>query len=329
MSGRTATSGHKRHVPGAGFLHVPAWCAIHSRGAVMGIRLVTEVLDHYRGPDARKLWLIAWAEKANDRTRTGWPTRGVLSHRTGRSPSRVSHISDELVTEGVLKRDGGGNRGGPARFILLPLADDGKGALKPHPKEEVEGAPRTHSEDPVKGAPRTHPKPKVKGAESERKGAESRGKGADPSPPPAETGSLPLTIPSQEQPSEDLPSEADADAPTAQTILAAFIDWVREQGGELTRQTIGTLARQIGALLAQKTPDKPIKQGLADWYLSGHHPSTFDSFVNTAINADARARAARNGNGQSRESTGNERAREAIEAGRRVQAYMDQNGGSA
>ena len=37
----------------------------------------------------------------------------------------------------------------------------------------------------------------------------------------------------------------------------------------------------------------------------------------------------RNGNGQSRESTGNERAREAIEAGRRVQAYMDQNGGSA
>ena len=152
----------------------------------MGIKLVTEILDHYRGPDARKLWLLAWAEKANDRTRTGWPTRGVLSHRTGRSPSRVSHIADELVTEGVLKRDGGGNRSGPARFVLLPLAEEIKGALKPHSKEEVEGAARAHPSPQVKGADpspqpaetdpapdmpgksaaRAHPKPEVKGAES-------------------------------------------------------------------------------------------------------------------------------------------------------------------
>lgn len=329
MSGRTATGGHQRHELGLESLQVPSWRASRRPGGVMGMKLVVEVLDHYHGPDARKLWLVAWAEKANDRTRTGWPTRGVLSHRTGRSPSRVSHISDELVTEGVLKRDGGGNRSGPARFVLLPLADDGKGALKPHPKEEVEGAAKAHPEDPVKGAPRAHPKPKVKGAESKRKGAESGTKGADPSPQPAETGSLPL-IPSQEQPSEELPTVAVAEAPTTQTILAAFIDWVREQEGNLTRQTIGRLAKQIGDLLAQDVPDKHIRQGLADWFLSGQNAATFTSFVETSRNADARAKvrakAAANGVAASRESTGNERAREAIEAGRRVQAYMDQSG---
>jgi hypothetical protein len=86
-----------------------------------------------------------------------------------------------------------------------------------------------------------------------------------------------------------------ADAPTAQTILAAFIDWVRTQGGTLTDQARGMLARQIGALLAQKAPDKIIRQALADWFMSGLHASTFDSFANTLMNTDARARAAQNG----------------------------------
>ena len=260
----------------------------------MGIRLVCEVLDHYRGPDARKLWLLAWAEKANDRTRAGWPTRDVLAHRTGRSASRVSHISDELIAEGVLKRDGGGNRSGPARFILLPLDTAGKGAPSTHPKAEVKSAPRTHPSEDVKDAPKTHPKPEVKGAESARKGAESARKGADPISLPAETGSLPLIIPSEVQPSEDM---AVADAPTAQTILAAFIDWVHDNEGDLTRCTIGQLAKQIGDLLAQGKPDRHVRTGLANWYLADKNPSTLDSFVNSVINAAARDRLAQNGHG--------------------------------
>jgi hypothetical protein len=266
----------------------------------MGVRLVTEVLDRYHGPDARKLWLLAWAEKANDHTRTGWPTRQVLAHRTGRSPSRVSHISDELVAEGVLKRDGGGNRSGPARFILLPLGNPGKGAPSAHsfdsakgagsahPDDDSMGAPSTHSFPGPMGAPSTHPKPEVKGADPARKGAESRGKGAEPSLLPAETSPLPLIEPSQLQPS----SPVAADAPTAQTILASFIDWVREQDGELTRRTIGQLASQVGDLVEQKIPDRFIRKGLADWYASGHNPATFDSYANAARNAAARQRAA-------------------------------------
>lgn len=285
----------------------------------MGIKLVTEVLDQYHGPDARKLWLIAFAEKANDRTRCGWPTREVLSHRTGRSPSRASHIAEELVTEGILKRDGGGNRGGPARFIMLPLAspeksaprahpkglvesadenhpgDPVKSAAKPHPFGNGQSAPRTHPEEAVKGAASAHPKQEVKGAESERKGAESGRKGADPKPRPAETSSLPL-IPSIDQPSEE-PS-AVADAPTAQVILAAFIDWVRAQDGDLTERSVGQLAKQIGDLMRQGKPERHIRQGLADWFYAAQHPSTLDSFVTAAMNAAARDRAVQNGRGR-------------------------------
>lgn len=277
----------------------------------MGIRLVTEILDRYHGPDGRKLWLLAWAEKANDRTRAGWPTREVLAHRTGRSPSRVSHISDELVAEGVLKRDGGGNRGGPARFILLPLSTPEKGALWAHPFEEGEDA----------GAPASGQT--SKGAESPRKGAESEGKGAHPSPPPAKTGSLPLIEPSEEQPS----FTASADAPTAQTILASFIDWVRDNGGELTERTKGQLAPQIRNLLDQDVPDRYIRSGLADWYVSGHNPQTFDSFANTARNAAAIARAKQNrAKNGSAAAPGPDRARGWMAAGAAYQADVDNAG---
>jgi hypothetical protein len=292
----------------------------------VGIRLVTEILDRYHGPDARKLWLLAWAEKANDRTRAGWPTREVLARRTGRSPSRVSHIADELVAEGVIKRDGGGNRSGPARFILLPLADPEMGAVRAHPKAKVEGAAKAHSSCPEQGAPRTHPQPEVKGAESAGKGAESEVKGADPSPQPAETGPLPLINPQVKQPSEEPP--ADADAPTAQTIIGGFIDWVRSIDGDLTKRSVGQLAKQVGDLLAQGKSDRHVKIGLADWFRSGQHPATLDSFVNAAINAEARARAAQEAGSQRPpvpgDSTGAARARAAIEAGLRVQAMIDE-----
>jgi hypothetical protein len=303
------TGGDRRQrVDGPSVLAAQRWPS--AAGAAMGIKLVTEVLDCYHGEDPRKLWLIAWAEKANDRTRAGWPTRQVLSHRTGRDPTRVSHIASELVAEGVLKRDGGGNRGGPARFILLPLASPGKGAPSTHPLDaggasgsansqpEVKGAPSTHPSGIPMGAPSAHPKVEIKGADPTRKGAESAIKGADPTLWPAETGSLPLTTtPSEEQPSEPLVA---ADAPTAQTILGSFIDWVRLQGGDLTRRTSGQLARQIGDLLEQDVPDRFIRKGLADWYTSGHNPATFDSFANAALNAAARNRAAQNGHANGR-----------------------------
>ncbi len=110
-------------------------------------------------------------------------------------------------------------------------------------------------------------------------------------------------------------------APTAQTILGSFIDWVRGEGGELTKRTTGQLAKQIGDLVSQGVPDRHIRQGLADWHASGQHPSTLDSFVNAAVNAAARGRTAQNGTGR---STGAARAQEPLAAGQRVQRLIDE-----
>ncbi len=119
-------------------------------------------------------------------------------------------------------------------------------------------------------------------------------------------------------------SSAVAGAPTAQTILADFIDWVRGNDGDLTKRTTGHLAKQIGDLLGQGKDDRHIRRGLADWFLAGQHSATLDSFVNAAINADARTRAAQEARQRSAgESTGSVRAREAMEAGDRVQARID------
>jgi hypothetical protein len=74
-------------------------------------------------------------------------------------------------------------------------------------------------------------------------------------------------------------------APTAQAILAAFIDWDRARGGQLTKRTIGQLAKHIAALLAEGIGEDRIKRGLIDWRDRGQHPSTLHSFVDAAMNA--------------------------------------------
>lgn len=144
----------------------------------MGVRLMVEVLDHYHGPDAKKLWLLAFAEAANDGTRVGWPGRPLLAHRTGRSPVRASNIATELVTDGVIKRVGGGGRHrGEARFCLLPLAVDGapQGSAWANP-EKTDGQSQ--------GSAWANPKPEVKGSESGCQGSAE-------SPLPAKTSDNP------------------------------------------------------------------------------------------------------------------------------------------
>jgi len=140
-------------------------------------KLVAEVLDHYHGTDARKLWLLAFAENANDRTRQGWPGRPLLAHRTGKSVSRVSHIAGELVREGAIKRVGGGGRHrGEVRYELLPLTANGsQSAARAHPDTRSQGAARAHSETGVRVLDRGS------------QGAESGPQGAAISPLPAET----------------------------------------------------------------------------------------------------------------------------------------------
>lgn len=140
---------------------------------------MVEVLDHYHGPHARKLWLIAWAEKANDGSRTGYCKREVLAARLGRSPSRVSHIAYELEAEGTIKRLGGGVWGKATVYELLPLdtaqvaagqlpaqgaagqlpMDTAQGAARQLPTGDAGQLPMSATGQLPMSAPATHPIP--------------------------------------------------------------------------------------------------------------------------------------------------------------------------
>ena len=228
----------------------------------MGIKLMVEVLDHYHGPDHKFRWLMAFAGRASDKTRTGWPGRELMARRTGKTPGRVTHLAAELIADGTLRREGGGGRHrGKAKYMLLPLTS--QGATRQHPEKQAQGATRRHPDDDLRvlsgnaqGATRQHP---------------------DDAP-----------YSSSFNPHRTLTPPGGAEtAPTAQTILTGFIDWDRANGGTLTRRTIGQLAKAITTLLAEVIDDRCIRQGLADWRAKEMHPNTLDSFVNAAMNGRA------------------------------------------
>jgi hypothetical protein len=143
----------------------------------VSIDLVAEVLDHYHGTHARKLWLIAWAEKVSndDGSRTGYCKRTIIAARLGVSESRASGLARELEAEGTIKRLGGGVWGKTATFELLPL-DAAQGQPRAHP---TQGQPRA---DPT-GAPEPHaqgqPRPRAQGQPRPRAQGQPR---ADPNP---------------------------------------------------------------------------------------------------------------------------------------------------
>jgi hypothetical protein len=193
----------------------------------MGIRLVAEVLDHYHGRDSRKLWMLAFAEKANDRTRQGWPGRQLLAHRTGRSPTRVSHIAGELISEGTIKRIDGDWHRHEVHYELLPLAaaNDSKSAAKAHPED----------------AARAHPQPEVDGAESARQGAQLTPQGAPISPLPAETPHNPHN-----------PHKPSSRARVRGIIRAAYPDATDDEIDKITQDKISHGARSAEAVLSHE-----------------------------------------------------------------------------
>lgn len=96
-------------------------------------RLMQEILDHYAGPPARKLWLLAWAEHASHDTRAGWCPRRRLAARVGVSERQATRIAAALVAEGVIKREGRAYHGHSAVYVLGDLAPpkgDGHVSLK-------------------------------------------------------------------------------------------------------------------------------------------------------------------------------------------------------
>ena len=196
---------------------------------MVSVRLMVEVLDHYHGPEGHKLWLLAWAENANDQSRQGWPGRALLAHRTGKSPSRVSHIAAELAGEGVLKRVGGGGRHrGEARYELLPLAPAG-------------GSQGAGAANPDQGAPRAHPERPVRVRNRGSQGAESGSQGAAISALPAETSHNP------QNPQE--PSSPRVREPAITAVRTVFPSATDDEIETLIQERLARGARNVAAVV--------------------------------------------------------------------------------
>jgi hypothetical protein len=221
------------------------------RRCAVGVRLMAEVLDHYHGTDMRKVWLLAFAENASDQTRQGWPGRQLMTHRTGKSASRVSHIASELVGEGAIKRVGGGGRHrGEVRYELLPLAaNDSQDAAGAHSETASQDAASAHSETASQDAARAHSKTGLRVRNRGSQGAVSGSQGAAISPLPAETSHNP------QNPQE--PSSARARAPAhargpAGIIRAAYPDATDDEIEIITEDRASHGARNLAAVLAHE-----------------------------------------------------------------------------
>jgi hypothetical protein len=134
--------------------------------------------------------------------------------------------------------------------------------------------------------------PASPGAGLDREPDQGAGPGAGPGLAREPDGASPGAGPNQNssRPKPEHPTGAvSPDGPTAQAILGAFIDFDRAHGGQLSRRTIGQLARHIDGLLAEGFADRAIRQGLAAWRARGQHPSTLHSFVDAVMAAPAPA----------------------------------------
>jgi hypothetical protein len=107
--------------------------------AAMSAQMMAEILDHYHGPANHKMWLLAWADHADDETRSGWCPRTQLAKRVGVSLRTVTRIAAALVEAGTLKREGLAYHGHSAVYVLGDLNGCGSGTPSMSPFTPPEG----------------------------------------------------------------------------------------------------------------------------------------------------------------------------------------------
>jgi len=90
------------------------------------------------------------------------------------------------------------------------------------------------------------------------------------------------TDPSLRSGSSEPDGSAPRGAPTAQTVLAA---WLQRQRHRPPQRFIGQVSQQVKALLTEGFAAETVDAGLAAMDARGLHPSTLPSLVNAAVNA--------------------------------------------
>lgn len=216
-----------------------------------------------RSHSGTRLVLLAIADCASGDGTNAWPSIAELKRKTGMGERTIHSAITSLVTLGELEVEYKAGPGGCNRYTIIMSEPDTVPIRQGIDAEE-------HPADSARCKNRTVP---------------------------IRQGTLPIRQghPAESAPGTVLEPKNLRKPPTgvsAQVILSDFIDWVRANDGELTKRTIGMLAKQIGDLIAQGVPDRFIRHGLAAWHARDQHPSTLDSFVNSALNAAARSNTA-------------------------------------
>jgi hypothetical protein len=199
-----------------------------------------------------------------------------------RNPRTIRRLMAELRDGyGVISRGRHGNQHDSSKYALVLPADGlaGRGkAVKDGRAADRARASRTPKARRAPGALRPVHEPEHRAHKGRAPGAQgpSTGRGA---PPYQDQDQVPTPSVS----GDGFAAPRERSGPTAQTILAGFIDWDRVNGGTLTKRTIGALSRQIKDLLDEGIDPAHIKRALAAWRVRGQHPSALHSFVDAAM----------------------------------------------
>ena len=213
----------------------------------MSIKVIQWVWDCSESKNAERLVLLAIADNAADDGSHAYPSIAEICRKANLSERGVQSAIARLVKSGELHVHVGGGRRHTNYYTVI---------MKPCDRQTPQNL---------------HPSPTVGDPANP----------ADPAPNPAE--SAPGTVP---EPSVE-PSSSSFDAkasPTAQTIIAAFIDWIGlpEQGAvKLSRRVIGIYAKSIKELLAEGFSENLIKMALVAMLEKGltDRPTLLHNFV--------------------------------------------------
>lgn len=218
-----------------------------------GPRVCEEILDHCPDLKYREFRaLIALAVDARDETRKAMPGAETMERRTRCRKRATLTALASLREKGVIKAVSGSAPGRRAVYeICSPLPTAAAISARRRGNRGKHRRTRT-------GAPIDAPEPDNGCThESTRTGARMS------APTGARMSAPPPSVPSE------IPSYTGAEtAPTAQTILAAFIDWDRGNGGQLTKRATGQLAKQIAALLTEGIDGRHRRTRLARHHLA-------------------------------------------------------------
>lgn len=223
------------------------------RGIGVAVKVLGWVWEFSQSKGAERLVLLAIADCANASGHDAWPSMTELCRKTRLSERGVQKAIRRLEEMGELRVTKNAGRGRTNRYQIVMETPN-----------EVQGS---EGQNPEPRTPRTE---------------------FAPEPGSPQTPNLVRETPNEVHPEPSEPSGEPSvpTAPTAQTLVAEWVDHCNKRP---PGRVIGQIAKEIGALLAEGIAYADVRAGLAAWHSKGLHPSTLASVVHEVMNSPSSA----------------------------------------